>query len=179
MLISGIFQNFQRFELTLRESVAIGRVDLLHEDERLRNVCNQVGLARVVAELPSGLDTVLSSAYGGTSICSGEWQKVALARACVGNASVLVLDEPTASLDPLAEREFYSEVLGLAGERTVVFTSHRVASSRLGSRVAVLEKGRMVAVGSPDELLKRPDSWYAAAFEAQRAAYESVVQVRP
>ncbi len=170
-VISGIFQNFQRFELSLRESVAIGRLECLADDAAVGRACERAGLAGILARLPSGLDTVLGSAHGGTSLSGGEWQMVALARAYVSEAAIYLLDEPAASLDPLAERDFYAAFLAAADTRTVVFSSHRVASARLAQRIVVLEGGRITAVGTHEQLLSQGHNWYARAFKAQQFAY--------
>jgi len=166
-----VFQDYMRYSLTVRENLWIGDVTLDPGDARIEDVARLSGADRVAGRLPGGLDTVLGAWFeGGTELSTGEWQKVALARAFVRDAPIVVLDEPTSALDPLAEREFFEIFRKLLGRRTAVIVSHRLSTVRSADQIVVLDQGRVVECGRHDELLARRGA-YAGLFEAQAGAY--------
>jgi ATP-binding cassette, subfamily B, bacterial len=173
---AAVFQDFARFRRPVREELAPGLPDLQSDELRLWDALEAVGLADRLRSLPDGLDTFLDASLGGehagVELSGGEWQKLAIARALVRDAQVLVLDEPTAALDPRAEVEVYERFLALAKGRTTFIISHRIGSARLADRILVMERGRLVEEGSHAELMASA-GLYARFFEAQASWYRS------
>lgn len=184
--LAAVFQDFTRFNLTVRENVAFGNLALLQDDAALLGVLRRVGLGEMVAALPLGLDTVLSKEYeDGAELSGGQWQRIAIARALLRPAQVMVLDEPTAALDPLAEVAIFRHFRDLAAghgatvdptdapprPRTTLLISHRLGVARLADTIAVIEQGRLTELGSHQELLARGGT-YATMFTLQAGAYE-------
>ena len=167
---SAIFQDFARLQLTLRESIGVGNVARIDDAAAVRQAAGQAGADGIAAHLADGYETVLSPAFGGVDLSGGQWQKVALARSLMREADVLVLDEPTASLDPRAEMAVFEEFAGLARGRTTFLISHRIGTARLADRILVLSCGRLVEAGHHAELV-RAGGEYAELFAAQRQWY--------
>jgi ATP-binding cassette subfamily B protein len=159
--ISAVFQDFIRFELSLRDNVAPGGAP----DDAIRSALASAGAASLAS-----LDTVLSRAYaGGTDLSGGQWQRVALARAlcAVGTgARVVILDEPTAQLDVRGESEIFERILAAARHCTTILISHRFSTVRLADRICVLERGKVVELGTHDELMARRGR-YRTMFDLQ------------
>jgi ATP-binding cassette subfamily B protein len=116
-------------------------------------------------------DTVLSPDLGGTDLSGGQWQRIAIARAGIREASLVALDEPTAALDPLAEVAIFGRFADLAANRTTILVSHRLGMARLADRIVCIEHGRIVEEGHHDDLVSRPGSRYAEMWEAQARWY--------
>ncbi|KWV34156.1 ABC transporter ATP-binding protein [Micromonospora rifamycinica] len=165
-----VFQDFVRYEATLRENVAMGSVEHRDDDEGVTAELRRVGLGYLLDELPLGLETPLTRALpGGQDLSGGQWQRVALARALFAvrhGASVLVLDEPTAQLDARGEAEFYDTFLDLTRGVTSLVISHRFSSVRQADRIVVLADGRIEEAGSHDELIASGGR-YAGMFAVQ------------
>ena len=172
---ASVFQDFARFRRPVREELVPGPSNYQIDDETLWDVINAVGLQERFQTLPRGLDTFLDPSLGeegeGAELSGGEWQKVALARALVRNPQVLVLDEPTAALDPQAEVELYQQFVELASGRMTFLISHRIGSARLADRILVLDAGRIVEDGTHDALLAN-NGRYAQFFRAQARWYQ-------
>ncbi len=172
---ASVFQDFARFRRPVREELVPGPSNYQIDDETLWDVINAVGLQERFQTLPHGLDTFLDPSLGeegeGAELSGGEWQKVALARALVRNPQVLVLDEPTAALDPQAEVELYQQFVELASGRMTFLISHRIGSARLADRILVLDAGRIVEDGTHDALLAN-NGRYAQFFRAQARWYQ-------
>jgi len=172
---ASVFQDFARFRRPVREELVPGPQNYHIDDETLWHVINAVGLQERFQTLSRGLDTFLDPSLGeegeGAELSGGEWQKVALARALVRNPQVLVLDEPTAALDPQAEVELYRQFVELASGRMTFLISHRIGSARLADRILVLDAGRIVEDGTHDALLANNER-YAQFFRAQARWYQ-------
>jgi len=168
--IAVIFQDFVRYDLPARENVGFGAVSRLGDTAALAKAAAKAGALAVIEALPGGWDTVLSRHYtGGADLSGGEWQRVALARCLLAietGARVLVLDEPTASLDVRAEAEFFMRFIELTRGLTTILISHRFSTVRAAGRIVVLDGGRIREDGSHRELLAA-DGVYAEMFRLQ------------
>ncbi|MFI6619014.1 ABC transporter ATP-binding protein [Streptomyces sp. NPDC050528] len=153
--IAMVAQNFKRWPFTARVNVAIGRSAAPLTEERLAGAVAEAGAQEVVADLPRGLDTLLARNFsGGHELSGGQWQRLGIARAAYRKGRILIVDEPTAALDARAELEVFEKIRALAGTgQTVVLITHRLASVRHADLVHVLDQGRLVESGTPDELL--------------------------
>jgi ATP-binding cassette, subfamily B, bacterial len=173
--IGAIFQDFTRYELTVTENVGFGARHLLDDRDALRAAAARAGALELIETLPNGWDTVLSrQVEGGTDLSGGEWQRIALARALLavdGGARVLVLDEPTANLDARAETELYDSFLSLTSGVTTLVISHRFSTVRKADRIAVVRGGRVVELGTHDELVALGGR-YARMFRLQAARFQ-------
>jgi ATP-binding cassette subfamily B protein len=168
--VSAVLQQFTRFQLTVRENVAIAAPEWLSDASRLHRAAAAAGATDILQRLVDQEDTLLGPDIGGVDLSGGEWQRLALARAFFREAEVLVLDEPTAALDPLAELAVFERFADLARGRTAVLISHRLGMARLADRVLVLKQGYLVEAG-PHEQLVRAGGEYAALFAAQARWY--------
>ncbi|MCF3137418.1 ABC transporter ATP-binding protein [Streptomyces olivochromogenes] len=153
--IAMVAQDFKRWPFTARVNVAVGRSSAPLTEERLATSVAEAGAQEVVADLPRGLDTLLARNFsGGHELSGGQWQRLGIARAAYRRGRILVVDEPTAALDARAELGVFEKIRALAGNgQTVVLITHRLASVRHADLVHVLEHGRLVESGTPDELL--------------------------
>jgi ATP-binding cassette subfamily B protein len=169
--ISVVFQDYVTYNLTARENIWLGNVDLRSDDDRILAAARLSGAHDVVAELEHGYETVLGKwLENGEELSTGEWQKVALARAFLRDAQVIILDEPTSALDARAEYEIFERFRQLVRGRTAVLISHRLSSVRMADRIYVLDDGRIVESGSHDELMRSPGT-YAHLFGLQARNY--------
>jgi ATP-binding cassette subfamily B protein len=169
--IGVIFQDFVRYEFVLRENIAISQVDELDDEAKIREAARRSLADAVAARLAKGYDQMLGRRFdGGVELSGGEWQKVALARAYMREAQVLILDEPTAALDARAEYEVFLRFAELTRGRMAVLISHRFSTVRMADRILVLQGGELVDQGTHDELLAR-GGLYAELFTLQAAGY--------
>ncbi|HVE73629.1 MAG TPA: ABC transporter ATP-binding protein [Mycobacteriales bacterium] len=165
--VAVVFQHFVRFALPARENIALGYRDDLAEVE---NSARAAGADDFLAALPQGYDTVLSAEFaGGTDLSGGEWQRVAIARALHRDAALVLLDEPTAALDPRAEQRLFEAVRGTLADRAVVVVSHRFSTVRSADRILVMAGGRVVEAGTHEELIAA-GGHYADMYVLQRSA---------
>ena len=173
--VVAVFQDFGRYELTVRDNIALGSLAHADDEEGLHTVARQAGLLRFVEGLPKGWDTVMSSGYeGGVDASGGEWQRIAIARALFGlrhGARLLIMDEPAASLDPRAEAQLYDTFHELTAGATTIAVSHRFATVRKAERVVVLDQGRIVEDGTHEELISAAGR-YAELFHLQAKRFE-------
>jgi len=169
--IGVIFQDFMRYEMTARENIAVGRIEVPHTANEIEHAAEKSLAAGVVARLGGGYDQMLGRRFdGGVDLSGGEWQKLALARAYLRDAQLLVLDEPTAALDARSELEVFERFAELTQGKMALLISHRFSTVRMADRIVVLEGGRLVEEGSHSQLIALGGR-YAAMFEMQAASY--------
>jgi len=169
--IGVIFQDYVRYDMKARDNIGLGRVEELFNQERIESSAQKSLASSVISGLPAGFDQMLGRRFeGGVDLSTGQWQKVALARAYMRDAQVLILDEPTASLDARAEYEVFQRFSDLTRDKTAVLISHRFSTVRMADRILVLEDGTVLEQGSHKQLLELGGR-YAELFELQAAGY--------
>jgi ATP-binding cassette subfamily B protein len=166
-----IFQDFVRYQFTVGENIGFGQVDALADLGRIKDAADRGGAASIIEDMPEGYDTMLGRRWEkGQELSGGQWQKIALARAFMRRAEVLVLDEPTSALDAEAEYEVFRRFGELVEGRIAVLISHRFSTVRMADRIAVLSAGRIIELGSHSELMQL-DGAYARLFNLQAEGY--------
>ena len=169
--IGVIFQDFMRYEMTARENIAVGRIEAAQNLDLLKTAARKAMADDVIRDLPADYEQMLGRRFeGGVDLSGGEWQKVALARAYLRDAQVLILDEPTAALDARSEYEVFRRFAELTAGKLALFISHRFSTVRMADRIIVLDEGKIVEDGSHEELC-RLGGRYAEMFELQAASY--------
>ncbi len=166
-----IFQDFVKFELTLKENIAVGAIDEIENKTRIQDAADRSLANEVIQSLPEGIDQQLGKRFKrGKDLSGGQWQKVAIARAYMKNAKVMILDEPTSALDARAETEAFNRFIKLTTGKTAVIISHRFSTVRIADRIMVLKDGEVLEIGSHEELLAN-DQLYAELFNLQAEGY--------
>ncbi len=185
--IAVMFQDYARYQLTARENIGFGDLEALgaetlvasgtgttlagRDEARIRDAANRAGADSVVEALPKGYETTLGRWFeDGVELSTGDWQRVALARAFLREAAIVVLDEPTSSLDAKVEHEVFGRLRQLARDRTAIFISHRMSTARLADCIYVLANGKVVERGTHDELDAQGGT-YSTLFRLQAESY--------
>jgi len=169
--IGVIFQDFMRYEMTARENIAVGRIDEIDNLPLLKTAADKSMAGEVIERLPHDYEQMLGRRFeNGVDLSGGEWQKIALARAYLREAQVLILDEPTAALDARSEFEVFQRFAELTAGKSALFISHRFSTVRMADRIVVLENGRIAEDGNHEKLLNLGGR-YAEMFEMQAASY--------
>ena len=169
--IGVIFQDYMRYEMLVKENIGFGKIEELSDLERIQTAARKSLAADVIRRLPQGLDQMVGRRFeGGVDLSGGEWQKLALARAYMRDAQLLILDEPTATLDARAEYEVFLRFADLTRDRMAVLISHRFSTVRMADRILVLADGQIQEQGTHGQLLALGGR-YAELFELQAAGY--------
>ena len=169
--IGVIFQDFVRYHMTAAENIGVGQIDAMDDDARIREAARRAMADEVVESLPGGYDQLIGRRFRtGVDLSGGQWQKIAIARAYMRDAQVMILDEPTAALDARSEFEVFQRFKELSEQRTAVLISHRFSSVRMADRILVMDQGRLEASGTHEELMA-DGGRYAELFELQAAGY--------
>ncbi|MDR0182249.1 ABC transporter ATP-binding protein [Lysobacter arvi] len=169
--VGVIFQDFVRYHLTAGENIGVGRIDAMGDDARIRDAARRAMADEMIDRLPDKYDQLIGRRFKtGVDLSGGQWQKLAIARAYMRDAQVMILDEPTAALDARAEFEVFQRFKELSRGKTAVLISHRFSSVRMADRILVLADGRLEASGTHEQLLAQGGR-YAELFELQAAGY--------
>ncbi|MDE0022854.1 MAG: ABC transporter ATP-binding protein [Spirochaetaceae bacterium] len=167
---SAVFQNYQRYQMSLRDNVILADTEAGSDEERVLRALRDGGVPEELWRGPDGLDVMLSREFGTRDLSLGQWQRLAIARGLFREHDTILLDEPTASIDPLEEQAVYQRFMKIAAGRTAIIVTHRLASARLADRILVLDGGRIVEDGTHEQLLARR-GLYHRMFTAQAAWY--------
>ncbi|HEY0273760.1 MAG TPA: ATP-binding cassette domain-containing protein, partial [Chitinophaga sp.] len=169
--IGVIFQDYLRYQMNFSQNIAVGNITEQFNEPLIRSAARQSLADALAAKLPNGYEQALGRRFNnGVDLSGGEWQKIALARAYMRDAAVLILDEPTAALDARAEYEVFQRFAELTQGKSAILISHRFSTVRMADRIMVLEKGQVLEIGSHEELLAR-EGRYAELFHLQAAGY--------
>jgi ATP-binding cassette subfamily B protein len=169
--IGVIFQDFMRYHLSAADNIGVGQIDAMNDAARIREAARRSMADEVIETLPQGYDQLIGRRFKtGVDLSGGQWQKIAIARAYMRDAQVMILDEPTAALDARSEFEVFQRFKELSSGRTAVLISHRFSSVRMADRILVLSEGRLEASGTHEGLLAQGGR-YAELFELQAAGY--------
>ncbi|WP_297108402.1 ABC transporter ATP-binding protein [uncultured Devosia sp.] len=169
--VGVIFQDFIRYSFTARDNIGVGRIEAREDQMRIDTAAEQSLADGVIAKLPKGYDQQLGRLFRqGRDLSGGEWQKVAIARAYMRDAELIILDEPTAALDAKAEADVFARFKGLAAGKTAVIISHRFSTVRMADRILVLDNGAILEAGTHEQLVALKGR-YAELFELQAAGY--------
>ena len=169
--VGVIFQDFVRYHLTVSENIAVGRIEAMDDHERIAESARRSLADRVIERLPEGYEQRIGRWFRkGTNLSGGEWQKIALARAYMRDAELLILDEPTAALDARAEHQIFNRFVELTEGKCAVLISHRFSTVRMADRILVLHEGTLLEDGPHEELLKQGGQ-YAELFSLQASGY--------
>jgi len=170
--IAVLFQDYAWYCLSVKENIGVGRISDIHDMNKISAAAKQGGADTFVADLPRRYDTILGRLFeGGVELSGGEWQKVALARSFFRNGSLMILDEPTASLDAEAEYETFEKLLENSLSRITFLISHRFSTVRMADQILVLENGRCIEMGTHKDLMQK-EGQYAYLFKLQARGYE-------
>ena len=167
-----IFQDFGKYACTVSENIMFGEIEAERNDERIRDSADSANAGDFIERLPVGYETPLMRIFerDGIELSIGQWQKLAIARAFYSDSDVLILDEPTASLDAIAEQEIYSQFEALRKDKTTIFVSHRLSSATTASKIIVLEYGELIEMGNHKELMAKEGRYYEL-FSTQAKHY--------
>jgi len=167
------FQEFTRYSLTMKENVGLGKIEYISNSDKILQACKKGGADTIIGKLPNGLDSILGKEYdsNGAELSRGEWQKIVLSRAYMGNSEILILDEPTASIDPIQEMELLANFRKNIENKTAILISHRIGFAKLADRIYFMENGEIIEAGSHEQLLQTKGRYYEL-YESQKMIYE-------
>lgn len=170
-IFSIVSQDFARYQISMADNISLGDMKQKKEDNKIQAVISKVGLSDMVKQLPNGINTALGRmSKESVDLSGGEWQKIAIARSLISPAPIKILDEPTSALDPLAENQIYLRFEQLMKDKTTIFISHRLGSTKLADEILVIGDGKIVENGSHTHLMET-NGLYASMYETQREWY--------
>ncbi len=171
--ITALFQDFIKYPFTVKENIAFGNINLIDDLQSIKEAAHISGVDNFVQRFKNGYNTYLSRfLYDGEDLSGGQWQKVALARSLISNSQIIILDEPTAALDPKAEMEVFQQFHSLSKNKTTIFISHRMSAAKLADRIVVMKDGEMVEVGTFKELISL-NGEFARMYKMQSQFFET------
>jgi ATP-binding cassette subfamily B protein len=168
--ISVVFQKYQRYQMTLRENIGISNVDDIATDSALDRISAQTGIDKHDNSFTNGYDTMLSREFDGVDLSGGQWQRVAIARGFFRSHQFIVLDEPTAAIDPIEETKIYDRFAEISKDKTAIIVTHRLGSVRLADRILVMKRGKLVEQGTHTDLMTA-NGEYARLYKSQERWY--------
>ena len=168
--ISAVFQKYQRYQMTMRENIGISDTCVITADAEFDKICAQAGIDINDGNYTDGIDTMLSREFDGVDLSGGQWQRVAIARGFFRSRPVIVLDEPTAAIDPIEETKIYGRFAEIAKNKTSVIITHRLGSVKLADRILVMKQGKLAEQGTHGELLAAGGE-YARLYKSQEQWY--------
>lgn len=169
--VSSVFQNFQKYKMTLKDNISISDINLDDEDLVLK-CSNKADIDVNKKAFPNGYETMLSKEFDGVDLSGGQWQRVAIARGFYKNHNMIVLDEPTAAIDPIEETKLYKKFKEMSYGKTAIIVTHRLGSAKIANKIIVLDKGKIVQIGNHDDLMK-VDGKYREMYNAQSKWYQN------
>jgi ABC-type multidrug transport system fused ATPase/permease subunit len=155
---SLVSQNFSKYSLSVRENVAISDIHKMNDEKKIIDIINSLDLDKIIGE--DGVDTKLGREFGGKELSQGQWQKIAIARSLFKDSNLVILDEPTAALDPIIETEILKEFLAIASGKTTLIVSHRVGLCKDVDKVIVMKNGEVTECGSHNELMRNGGEYF-------------------
>jgi len=166
------FQDFTKYSLSLKENIGFGMVEKMLDEDELNNAIEKGNLHEIIERLPNGTDAIIGKEFdsSGQDLSGGQWQRVILSRAYMGEPEILILDEPTASIDPLEEMRMLLHFKDIIKDKTALLISHRIGFARLSDRICVMNDGAIVENGTHDELMKQR-GYYYELFTSQQELY--------
>lgn len=167
---TAIFQDFHKYHLSVKDNIAVGQIEKIIEYDQVKQAASLSGADDMIQKLSDGYDTFLGKEFGGEELSEGQWQKVAIARAYMRDPDLLILDEPTSSLDPKAEVDIYKQFQQVTQGKTTIFISHRLGICKLADRIIVLNDGCIVEQGTHEQLSEK-DGYYAKMYRLQSQWY--------
>lgn len=170
--ISAVFQKYQRYQMTFRENIGISNTDAQIDDYALDSVCHHAGVDVGNYNLPEGYDTMLSREFDGVDLSGGQWQRIAIARGLFRNHSCIILDEPTAAIDPIEETRIYNDFAQISRNKIAIIVTHRLGSVKLADRIIVMKKGCLVEQGTHEELMSLQGE-YTSLYKSQEQWYKN------
>jgi ATP-binding cassette subfamily B protein len=170
-MVGAIFQDFVKYYLTAKINIAVGNIKEEHNTDKIKDAAVQSLANDVIEGLPEGYEQGLGKRFKkGAELSGGQWQKIALARAYMSDAPIIILDEPTSALDARAESQVFQRFIGLSKDRTSIIISHRFSTVRMAGRILVLQGGEILEIGTHEELLAKPQL-YAELYDLQAEGY--------
>ena len=170
--IGVIFQDYAKYHLTVNDNISLGDIQHEPDESRIRQAAEAAGADTLIEDLPDGYNTVLGRSFkGGQELSIGQWQKIALARAFIRDAPIVILDEPTSALDAKAEQAVFVKFRELVKDKTSVIISHRFSTVRMADRIAVMHNGSIIEHGTHDELMAAGGK-YREMYTIQAHAYK-------
>jgi len=166
---SAVFQKFQRYQLKLCDNITLSNIS---DTSEIAPVLEKAGVAVNSESYPQGADTILSREFDGVDLSGGQWQRVAIARGLYRQHDLIVLDEPTAAIDPIEESRLYEKFAELAQDKTAIIVTHRLGSAKITDRIIVMDRGEIVQIGTHQELVSA-EGLYQKMYQAQEAWYMS------
>lgn len=167
------FQDFTKYSISLKENIAVGMIESFDDEVQIERAVEKGNLQEVIKKLPGGINTILGKEYdaAGEDLSGGQWQRVILSRAYMGDPDVLILDEPTAAIDPIEEMRMLNQFKDIVKDKTALLISHRIGFARMSSRICIMDGGRIIESGTHEELLKLKGKYYEL-FTSQEQLYK-------
>ena len=171
-LFGTVFQEISKYDISVNDNIGLGDVSQIGNRELILEAAKKANLEKIIDKLPEKGATLLSREFtGGVDLSGGQWQRLAIARAFMGEKPLLILDEPTSQMDPVVESQIYSDFLAMSEEKTVLLVTHRLGATKITDRIIVFSGGSIIEAGTHDELVDK-NGLYAEMFQSQQQWYD-------